>query len=84
MADEVRAHAKEFRFDSAAAGLAQTPLLALTSDDGLAPGTDALIHAIEAHGGHKVTAMHFATDHGWSDHRIALESAILNWLAAVR
>jgi uncharacterized protein len=84
MADEVRAHSKEFRFDSLAAGLAQTPLLALTSDDGLAPGTNALIHAIEAHGGQKVTAVHVATDHGWSDHRIALESTILNWLAALR
>jgi pimeloyl-ACP methyl ester carboxylesterase len=84
MADEVRAHAKEFRFEGAAAGLVQTPLLALTSDDGLAPGTDALVHAIEAQGGHRVTTMHVATDHGWSDHRIALESAILNWLAALR
>jgi pimeloyl-ACP methyl ester carboxylesterase len=84
MADEVRAHGKDFRFDSAAAGLVQTPLLALTSDDGLAPGTDALVHAIEVQGGHKVTTMHVATDHGWSDHRIALESAILNWLATLR
>ncbi len=84
MADEVRAHGKEFRFDGAAAGLAQTSLLALTSDDGLAPGTDALVHAIEVKGGHNVTAMHVATDHGWSDRRIALESAILNWLATLR
>jgi acetyl esterase/lipase len=84
MADEVRAHAKTFRFENAAAGLAQTPLLALTSDDGLAPGTEALVHAIELQGGHQATAMHFATDHGWSDHRIALESTILNWLAVLR
>jgi hypothetical protein len=42
------------------------------------------VHAIEAHGGHKVTAIHVATDHGWSDHRIALETAILNWLATLR
>jgi pimeloyl-ACP methyl ester carboxylesterase len=84
MADEVRAHGKQFRFEGAAAGLVQTPLLALTSDDGLAPGTDALVHAVEAQGGHKATAMHVATDHGWSDHRIALESAILNWLATLR
>jgi uncharacterized protein len=83
MADELRAHAKAFRFENAAAGLSQTPLLALTADDGLAPHTELLAHAIEAQGGHKVTVMHVATDHGWSDHRIALESTILTWLAGL-
>ena len=80
MADEDRANAKAFRMEKAAAGLTQTPLLVLTSDDGLAPDSDALVHAIEAKGGHKITTVHVATDHGWSDHRIALESAILTWL----
>jgi pimeloyl-ACP methyl ester carboxylesterase len=81
MAAEVRALGKTFRFDSAAAGLAHTPLLALTADDGLAPDTDALVRLIDAHGGRDVTAVHVATDHAWSDHRIALESTILAWLA---
>jgi acetyl esterase/lipase len=80
MADEVRANAKAFRMENAAAGLAPMPLLALTSDDGLAPGTDALVRAIQAKGGHKITALHVATDHSWSDHRIALESEIIKWL----
>ena len=81
MAAEVRALGKTFRFDTAAAGLAHTPLLALTADDGLAPDTDALVRLIEAQGGRNVTAIHVATDHAWSDHRIALESTILTWLA---
>ena len=80
MADEARANAKAFRMENAAAGLAQVPLLALTADDGLAPDTDVLVRAIQAKGGHKVTALHFATDHSWSDHRIALESEIIKWL----
>jgi len=80
MADEARANAKAFRMENAAAGLAQVPLLALTADDGLAPDTDVLVRAIQAKGGHKVTAMHVATDHSWSDHRIALESEIIKWL----
>jgi hypothetical protein len=42
------------------------------------------VHAIEAKGGHKITAIHVATDHGWSDHRIALESAIITWLNGLR
>ncbi|HUO79635.1 MAG TPA: alpha/beta fold hydrolase [Steroidobacteraceae bacterium] len=84
MADELHAHAQEFRLAGAAAGLAPLPLLALTSDDGLAAHTDALVAAIRAAGGTRVTSEHAATDHGWSDHRIALESTILRWLAALR
>jgi uncharacterized protein len=80
MADEVTANAKAFHLENAAAGLAQTPLLALTADDGLAPDTDALVRAIRAHGGNKITALHVATDHSWSDRRIALESEIIKWL----
>ena len=39
MADEVGALGKTFRFENAAAGLTEIPLLALTADDGLAPDT---------------------------------------------
>ena len=80
MADELLAKAKAFRMENDAAGLSQMPLLALTSDDGLAPDTNALVRAIEAKGGHKITSMHFATDHSWSDRRITLESEIIKWL----
>ncbi len=81
MADELVANAKAFQLVETADGLSHTPLLVLSADDGLAPQTDALVRAIEAQGGHRVTAMHVSTDHAWSDHRIALESTILTWLA---
>jgi uncharacterized protein len=80
MADEARANAKAFRLENSVAGLVQIPLLVLSADDGLAPGTDALIRAIQAKGGHKITALHVATDHSWSDRRILLESEIIQWL----
>ncbi len=83
MAAELRDNAVAFRMENAAAGLAQIPLLALTADDGLAPDSAALGKAIEAKGGHQVTVKHFSTDHSFSDHRIALESEIINWLAAL-
>ncbi len=82
MAHELQAHAMEFRLDHAAAGLVDVPLLVLTSDDGLAPGMDKLVAMIKAKGGSKVTAVHVATDHSWSDRRIALETTVINWLAA--
>jgi pimeloyl-ACP methyl ester carboxylesterase len=83
MAAEVTAHAKAFVVSGTAAGLAQIPLLALTADDNLAPATDALVEAIKAKGGTRVTSMHVATDHSWSDHRIALESIVITWLSGL-
>ena len=84
MAGEVISNAKEFGLSNAVDGLTQTPLLVLSADDGLAPATDALVKAIAAKGGQKVTSIHVATDHVWSDHRITLESAIINWLAGLQ
>jgi pimeloyl-ACP methyl ester carboxylesterase len=84
MADEVIANAKAFGFGNAVRGLAGTPLLVLTADDGLAPQADGLVKAIGAAGGTKVTAIHAATDHSWSDHRVFLESTIITWLAGLK
>jgi pimeloyl-ACP methyl ester carboxylesterase len=83
MVDELKAHAKEFVVSGTAPGLAQIPLLALTANDHLASQTDALVAAIKSKGGTKVTAMHVDTDHSWSDHRIALESIVINWLSGL-
>ena len=80
MADELIAGRPGFDFMRAAPGLALHPLLVLSSDDGLAPQTDALIAAVRKAGGTRITAVHAATDHGWSDHRIFLEAQVINWL----
>jgi uncharacterized protein len=84
MADEVIVNSAKFGFDNAVSGLTQTPMLVLTADDGLAPTADKLVKAIGAAGGTKVTAIHAETDHGWSDHRIFLETTIINWLAELK
>ena len=83
MANELEANAKMFALENAAQGLVHMPLLALTADDGLAPDTDALVKAVEAKGGHRITSKHVATDHAWSDHRIALEGTVIEWLAGL-
>jgi len=80
MAAEVVDGAGPHPFAKAVDGLKALPYLALTSNDGLAGDTDALTAAIRAAGGTKVTTGHVATDHGWSDHRIALEAMIIGWL----
>ena len=84
MADEVMANAKAFSLGNAAPGLAKLPLLVITSDDGLAPAAAALVKAIEEQGGKNIKTAHFAADHSYSDHRIALESEVLQWLASLK
>jgi pimeloyl-ACP methyl ester carboxylesterase len=83
MVEELTTNGKRFALKNAVAGLVTMPLLVLTSDDGLAKQTDDLVAAIKAQGGSKVTTQHVATDHSWSDHRIALESIIIEWLAGL-
>ncbi len=82
MADELAAGSAAFMARAAAIGLARQPLLVLTSDDGLAPQSDALAAAVRSAGG-KVTTAHAATDHSWSDARIRLETLVLDWLAGL-
>jgi hypothetical protein len=55
-------------------------LLVITSNDGLAPQADALVKAVRAKGNASVTTVHYATDHSYSDKRIALEGSIVKWL----
>src|SRR6266853_5342670 len=81
MADELIDGAARWRFEAAASGLAQMPLLVLTSDDGLAAHTDPLVQRVRALGNTRVTTVHRPTDHSWSDKRIALQTAVLAWLA---
>ena len=84
MADEDAKNAKEFQFANAVSGLKNAPMLVLTANDGLAPQADALVQAIQAEGNHNVKLIHAATDHSWSDHRIFLESTIIEWLSSLK
>jgi uncharacterized protein len=83
MADDAISHQKEFMLTDKAEGLARLPLLVLTSEDGLQSHSDTLVAAIKAKGGTQITEQHVTTDHGWSDHRIALEGIIIKWLSSL-
>ena len=83
MADELIAHGAAWSFPPLAGKLTATHLLVLTSDDGNGANDMALVAAIQKLGGARVSAAHAATDHSWSDHRVALEALVVNWLAAL-
>ena len=80
LGDEAIAGTKTLDFSLGAATLAPRPLLLVTSDDGLASNSAALAAAVRHAGGTRVSEVHLATDHSYSDKRIALEAAILTWL----
>jgi uncharacterized protein len=63
MAQDVTIAGPKHPLPKAAQGLVDTPYLALTVDDDLEGDTNALVAAIRAQGGTKVTTQHFATDH---------------------
>jgi uncharacterized protein len=83
LAHETIANAAHFRFLSKVDALKSRPVLIVTSDDGLAPANEALAAALEKAGDSRVTAVHFGTDHAYSDQRTALSAAVLRWLATL-
>lgn len=86
MADALAAGAarSHWTFADAVPGLMHMRMLVVTSDDGLAPEGDTLVQQLRARGNTRIATVHEPTDHSYSDKRIALESAVLEWLAKLR
>lgn len=80
LAREVLRQAPAWSFTALAPHLVHVPSLLITSDDGYAADAAGLVAAVAHHGGSLPPPLHMSTDHVYSDHRIALQSAILDWL----
>ena len=76
---EAKANAAAWTFSTFAARIAPRPMLVLSANDGLRASNEDLTAALKQ-AGSPVTYQHFDTDHAFSDHRIALETTILQWL----
>ena len=76
---DAKANAAAWSFAALAAKIAPRPVLDFSANEGLRPSNEALVAAL-TQAGSPVKHIHMDTDHGFSDHRIALESAILEWL----
>ena len=63
--------------------LKERPILVLESDDRNTADNEALAEALRKAGNSEVTEQHMRTDHAFSDHRIAMQAAIVNWLDAI-
>jgi uncharacterized protein len=80
MTDELAAHGKEWSFKTLAPELVHRKLLVLYSNDFVKADSQELIKDVQAAGGTSIVGTYVKTDHSWSDHRIALESLVINWL----
>jgi pimeloyl-ACP methyl ester carboxylesterase len=83
MSDELAAHGKEWSFGTLGPELTHRRLLVLYSNDFVKADSIELIRDIKAAGGTTVGDKYVPTDHSWSDHRIALESLVIDWLGTL-
>src|SRR5262249_37475473 len=74
------ANASKWDFVDYAGELKSHPVLILTADDGLTEDNVRLAAALKNSGAADVTEQHMATDHSYSDRRIALEAVVVRWL----
>jgi pimeloyl-ACP methyl ester carboxylesterase len=80
LARELLANTSRWNFPDFAPLLNPRPVLIITSDDGLADASDRLAAGLRTLSDPHVTTLHLATDHSYSGQRIALETAVINWL----
>jgi hypothetical protein len=76
--DEAAANAAGWDFVDWAPALATRPVLLITANDGSYANSRRLATRLR-----KVQELRMDTDHPYSDHRIALESAVVGWLEQV-
>jgi pimeloyl-ACP methyl ester carboxylesterase len=81
---EIQAGPDALRFTSMTDALKSRPVLLITADDGSPKTSHQLAEQLKAAGDKDVGEIHMTTDHPFSDHRIALESAVVQWLDAHR
>lgn len=84
LVNEAYEHRAAWNFNDEASNLSSRPVLVITADDGLAPADQTFATALKKAGDSRVTEAHFPTDHSYSDHRLALTTVILNWLATIQ
>ena len=77
---EAKAHAEEWNYVNYAPQLKNRPVLILEVDDRNMPDNQAMAENLDKAGNAQVTEKYLETDHTFSDHRIALQIAILEWL----
>jgi uncharacterized protein len=77
---EAKAHSAEWDYIDYVNQLKTRPVLILEANDRNTEDNRALAENLDKAGNSQVTEKYFETDHTFSDHRIAVQIAILDWL----
>ena len=80
LAEEVVANADAWNIPNLAPRLATRSILVITSDDAFVQSNNAFVASLNKSGATHLTTLHMATDHVYSDRRVALQQAILDFL----
>ena len=81
LARDLASHVASWPFQAQVDTLKNRTALIVTSDDGLARENDTFAADLRKAGDTHVSTAHLATDHVYSDQRIALSKIVLKWLA---
>lgn len=77
---EAERHAKEWDYVQWADALRTRPVLLVEADDQNHADMEALASALRQKGSARLEQKAVATDHSFSDHRIALQTIVIDWL----
>jgi pimeloyl-ACP methyl ester carboxylesterase len=77
---EARRNGMQWDYVKFAPHITMFPVLVVESDDRNLQDSRALAAALKQSGNQHVSELHLPTDHAYSDHRIALATAIIQWL----
>lgn len=80
---EAEQNAAKWNYLNYAESLKTRPVLILESNDRNVSDNKAMKEALQKAGNSRVIEIHMDTDHAYSDHRIALQVAVLQWLETV-
>lgn len=81
--DEAKANMAHWDYVDWAPLLKSRPVLVIESHDGTVADNKVFAERLRKAGTAQLTETYFETDHAYADHRIALQTAILNWLQSL-
>ena len=80
---EAKQNAAKWNYVDDAPALKDRPVLMVEADDRNISYNQEMVAALRKAGSTQVTEEHLPTDHSFSDHRIALQAVVIEWLQAV-
>jgi len=81
--DEAKAHGQQWNYVTYAEQLKSRPVLILEAKDANTADNRAMAEALRKAGDTQVAEKYMETNHVFSDHRIALQEAVLEWLGSL-